>query len=90
MYAYSICFPFILLIIFFRLLMDIQYKMDPLKIMNLRIDSLSQIVNMANVQRYKCVQHTSYEDFSIIQTKGAYFLGIFIFKLASFYRHAVL
>lgn len=33
-----------------RLLMDILYKMDPIKIMNLRIDSLSQILNMVNVQ----------------------------------------
>jgi len=33
-----------------RLLMDINYKMDPVKMMNLRIDSLSQILNMANVQ----------------------------------------
>ena len=30
--------------------MDILYKMDPIKIMNLRIDSLSQILNMVNVQ----------------------------------------
>eukprot|EP00088_Acartia_fossae_P004536 TRINITY_DN11946_c0_g1_i1.p1 TRINITY_DN11946_c0_g1~~TRINITY_DN11946_c0_g1_i1.p1 ORF type:complete len:456 (-),score=104.00 TRINITY_DN11946_c0_g1_i1:59-1426(-) len=33
-----------------RLLIDILYKMDPMKIMNLRIDSLSQILNMVNVQ----------------------------------------
>jgi len=32
-----------------RLLIDILYKMDPLKIMNLRIDSLSQILNLINV-----------------------------------------
>merc|ERR1712168_465032 len=33
-----------------RLLIEILYKMDPMKIMNLRIDSLSQILNMVNVQ----------------------------------------
>jgi len=32
-----------------RLLMDILYKMDPMKIMNLRVDSLSQILNVTNV-----------------------------------------
>jgi len=32
-----------------RLLMDILYSMDPMKIMNLRIDSLSQILNMVNI-----------------------------------------
>jgi len=35
----------------YRLLMDILYKVDPVKIMNLRIDSLSQILNMVNIQR---------------------------------------
>jgi len=33
-----------------RLLIEILYKMDPIKINNLRIDSLSQILNMVNVQ----------------------------------------
>ena len=31
--------------------MDILYKMDPMKIMNLRVDSLSQILNVTNVHR---------------------------------------
>ena len=34
-----------------RLLMDILYKMDPMKIMNLRVDSLSQILNVTNIHR---------------------------------------
>ena len=34
-----------------RLLMDILYKVDPMKILNLRLDSLSQILNMVNVHR---------------------------------------
>ena len=33
-----------------RLLLDIQYKSDPIKILNLRADSLAQLVNNANVQ----------------------------------------
>jgi len=32
-----------------RLLMEIHYKADPMKLMNLRIDSLAQILNGANV-----------------------------------------
>ena len=33
-----------------RLLMQIAYKNDPIKIMNLRVDSLAQIINLANVR----------------------------------------
>lgn len=34
-----------------RLLMQIHYRADPTKIMNLRIDSLAQMLNLANVQQ---------------------------------------
>ena len=33
-----------------RLLLDIHYKSDPIKILNLRSDSLAQLVNNANIQ----------------------------------------
>ncbi|XP_059098747.1 tRNA (adenine(58)-N(1))-methyltransferase non-catalytic subunit TRM6-like [Tigriopus californicus] len=33
-----------------RLLMDLQYAKDPMNILNLRVDSLAQLLNMANVR----------------------------------------
>ena len=33
-----------------RLLLDIHYKSDPIKILNLRSDSLAQLMNNANIQ----------------------------------------
>ena len=35
-----------------RLIMNINYKQDPMKMMNLRIDSLAQILNSANINSH--------------------------------------
>ena len=37
-----------------RLLMQINYKNDPMKMMNLRIDTLAQILNNANIRSGMC------------------------------------
>ena len=44
-----------------RLLMLINYKNDPIKMMNLRIDTLAQILNSANIRSGKDIFTIKYE-----------------------------